>query len=165
MNQAQREISSTMKVVVIQHLQRYIKAGKLVHGAFSRTANELSISRRAVASAWHTFCANGSITSNKAGRVGPNPRYSSLAIQELVRTVPTDQRSTMRDISMATGISIGTVSRHLKKGTLRRRSSRIKPLLSDANKLERVNSIINRPIRQSMGRCPLRREVVQRRQG
>ncbi|KAF0733705.1 hypothetical protein Ae201684_009277 [Aphanomyces euteiches] len=38
----------------------------------------------------------------------------------------------MRDISMATEISIGTLSRHLKKGTLRRRSSRIKPLLSDA---------------------------------
>ncbi|CAK4563876.1 unnamed protein product, partial [Aphanomyces euteiches] len=31
------------------------------------------------------------------------------------------------------------LSRHLKKGALRRCSSRIKPLLSDANKLERVN--------------------------
>ncbi|RHY61364.1 hypothetical protein DYB38_009325 [Aphanomyces astaci] len=48
-----------------------------------------------------------------------------------------DQRSTIREMSVATGIAIGTLSRHLKKGTFRRRSTRIKPLLSEANKLER----------------------------
>ncbi|RQM31281.1 hypothetical protein B5M09_007561 [Aphanomyces astaci] len=49
-----------------------------------------------------------------------------------------DQRSTIREMSVSTGIAIGTLSRHLRKGTFRRRSTRIKPLLSDANKLERV---------------------------
>ncbi|RHY22845.1 hypothetical protein DYB36_013416 [Aphanomyces astaci] len=49
-----------------------------------------------------------------------------------------DQRSTIREMSVATGISIRTLSRHLKKETFRRRSTRIKPLLSEANKLERI---------------------------
>ncbi|ETV98063.1 hypothetical protein H310_09352 [Aphanomyces invadans] len=39
----------------------------------------------------------------------------------------------------ATGLSLGTLSRNLKKGALERHSTRIKPLLSDSNKEDRVN--------------------------
>ncbi|ETW00345.1 hypothetical protein H310_06993 [Aphanomyces invadans] len=48
-----------------------------------------------------------------------------------------DQRSTLREISAACGLSLGTLSRNLKKGTLQRRTTRIKPLLNDTNKAER----------------------------
>ncbi|ETW04759.1 hypothetical protein H310_03907 [Aphanomyces invadans] len=58
----------------------------------------------------------------------------------MVNAVPHSQRSTLRDISEATGLSLGTLSRNLKAGIIQRRSSRLKPLLTDANKLARVAS-------------------------
>ncbi|RQM30637.1 hypothetical protein B5M09_012442, partial [Aphanomyces astaci] len=78
------------------------------------------------------------LKSNKCAKVGPNPKYSPDDIRNLVRDVPMDQRSTTRDISATTGLSRGTLSRHLKIGTFVRRSTRIKPLLTDANKAERT---------------------------
>ncbi|ETV96933.1 hypothetical protein H310_09795 [Aphanomyces invadans] len=41
MSQASQEISSTKTVEVIQHLHHYLKAGKLVRGAFTRTGEEV----------------------------------------------------------------------------------------------------------------------------
>ncbi|ETV82699.1 hypothetical protein H257_05261 [Aphanomyces astaci] len=98
----------------------------------------LDIERRSVAYIWDTFCTRGTLTSNKCAKVGPKPKYSPDDIRNLVRDVPMDQRSTTRDISAATGLSMGTLSRHLKMGIFVRRSTRIKPLLTDANKAERT---------------------------
>ncbi|RHY01987.1 hypothetical protein DYB25_011970 [Aphanomyces astaci] len=138
MTQATRELSSTKRDEVIRHLHLFVKGGRLTHGAFAKTAEALDVSARAVSYTWRKFRNDGTTKSSKAGNVGRRLRYTSQAIQQRVGAVPIDQRSTMRDISVATGIALGTLSRHLKKGTFRRRSTRIKPLLSDANKLERV---------------------------
>ncbi|ETW03915.1 hypothetical protein H310_04334 [Aphanomyces invadans] len=43
----------------------------------------------------------------------------------------------MRDMSEGTGIPLGSLHRALKAGTLQRRSTRIKPLLSDTNQEQR----------------------------
>ncbi|ETV88100.1 hypothetical protein H257_01456 [Aphanomyces astaci] len=131
MTQATRELSSTKR-------DEFVKGGRLTHGAFAKTAEALDVSARAVSYTWRKFRNDGTTKSSKTGNVGRRLRYTSQAIQQRVGAVPIDQRSTMRDISVATGIALGTLSRHLKKGTFRRRSTRIKPLLSDANKLERV---------------------------
>ncbi|RHZ10839.1 hypothetical protein DYB37_009171 [Aphanomyces astaci] len=138
MTQATRELSSTKRDEVIRHLHLFVKGGRLTHGAFAKTAEALEVSARAVSYTWRKFRNDGTTKSSKAGNVGRRLRYTSQAIQQRVGAVPIDQRSTMRDISVATGIALGTLSRHLKKGTFRRRSTRIKPLLSDANKVERV---------------------------
>ncbi|ETV82178.1 hypothetical protein H257_04890 [Aphanomyces astaci] len=76
--------------------------------------------------------------SNKPGNIGPKPTYTPAPIKQLVGATPVEQRSTYRDMAAATGLTLGTLSRHLKKGTLQRRSSRIKPLLTEANKTERL---------------------------
>ncbi|ETV74119.1 hypothetical protein H257_11084 [Aphanomyces astaci] len=138
MPQALRELSCNQRHDVIRHLHQFIKGGWLTHGAFAKTARELDVSARVVSAIWRTFRGSGKIESNKAGNVGRPKRYTVQDIQQRVGAVPFEQRSTMRDISVATGIPVGTLSRHLKKGTFRRRSTRIKPLLSDANKQERV---------------------------
>ncbi|KAF0702679.1 hypothetical protein AaE_015784 [Aphanomyces astaci] len=140
-NQAPRtrkDVSSSKKAEVIQQLHHFLVNGKLVCGAFTRTAEMLDIERRSVAYIWDTFCTRDTLTSNKCAKVGPKPKYSPDGVWNLVRDVPMDQRSTMRDISAATGLSMGTLSRHLKMGTFVRRSTRIKPLLTDANKAERT---------------------------
>ncbi|RLO03232.1 hypothetical protein DYB28_013143 [Aphanomyces astaci] len=140
-NQAPRtrkDVSSSKKAEVIQQLHHFLVNSNLVRGAFTRTAEMLDIERRSVAYIWDTFCTRGTLTSNKCAKVSSKPKYSPDDIRNLVRDVPMDQRSTTRDISAATGLSMGTLSRHLKMGTFVRRSTRIKPLLTDANKAERT---------------------------
>ena len=86
--------------------------------------------------------------------IGPKPQYTDEHVQNQVRTVPAEQRTTMRDIVAAAGISMGTLCRHLKKGTLQRRSSRIKPLLTQPNKSERVEFCCsNAPAEQPRTEC------------
>ncbi|RHY91619.1 hypothetical protein DYB35_013046 [Aphanomyces astaci] len=138
MTQASHELSITTRSEVIRHLHQYVKGGRLTHGAFAKTAEELGISARVVSTTWRKYRADGTSKSKKSGNVGRRLRYTAQAIRQRVGAVPMDQRSTIREMSVATGISIGTLSRHLKKGTFRRRSTRIKLLLSEAKKLERV---------------------------
>ncbi|RHY78169.1 hypothetical protein DYB30_014406 [Aphanomyces astaci] len=134
-----RELSSSDKVTVIQRLQPFLKKDKLACGAFKHVVEQLSLDPRAVASTWRLFSTAGAMKYNKPGNVGPKPTHSPALIRQLVGAIiPVEQRSTYRDMAAATGLTLGTLSRHLKKGTLQRRSSRIKPLLTEANKAERL---------------------------
>ncbi|KAF0687338.1 Aste57867_20912 [Aphanomyces stellatus] len=138
MENRRRELTSATKVAIVHRIQPYLRNGQPQRGAFSKTAEHFDITRQTVAYVWRKFCVEGSTTSKKMGKVGPRPQYTAEQVQQLVRAVPEDKRSMMRDMSAATGLSMGTLSRHLKKGTFQRRSSRIKPLLSDANRAQRV---------------------------
>ncbi|RHY15621.1 hypothetical protein DYB25_005404 [Aphanomyces astaci] len=86
-NQAPRtckDVSSSKKAEVIQQLHHFLVNGKLVRGAFTRTAEMLDIERRSVAYIWDTFCTRGTLTSNKCAKVGPKPKYSPDDIRNLV---------------------------------------------------------------------------------
>ncbi|ETV75885.1 hypothetical protein H257_09854 [Aphanomyces astaci] len=104
MGNRRRELTSDMKVEVIQRIQAFLHRGKPVRGAFTKTAAEVGITRQTVAYVWRKYCLTGSAASKWAQ----------------------DHRLTM-----------GTLSRHLKRGTFERRSTRIKPLLTDNNKAQR----------------------------
>ncbi|ETV76790.1 hypothetical protein H257_09243 [Aphanomyces astaci] len=121
-------------MIVTLSLQAFIKKGKLPRGAYKQAAEQLNMNPRTVGHVWRTFCSRGTTVSNKAGKVGPEPMYSTDRAQQLVQSIPADQRSTFRDMAAATSTTLGTLSRHLKKGTLQRCSTPIKPLLTDANK-------------------------------
>ncbi|ETW04758.1 hypothetical protein H310_03906 [Aphanomyces invadans] len=139
MPRIRRELSADDKLEVVKMLQRTFTKGKLAHGAISATAAQLNLHRSTVSSLWSSFSSNEP-TSNKPGRVGRKPVYTADEITAMANAVPHSQRSTLRDISEATGLSLGTLSRSLKVGIIQRRSSRLKPLLTDANKLVRVAS-------------------------
>ncbi|ETV70599.1 hypothetical protein H257_13974 [Aphanomyces astaci] len=139
-----RELSSSDKVTVIQRLQPFLKKDKLTkedklaHGAFKHIAEHLSLDPRTVASTWRLFSAGGAMKSNKPGNLGLKHTYSSALIKHLVGAIPVEKRSTYCDMAAATGLTLGSLRRHLKKGTLQRRWSRIKPLLTEANKAEHL---------------------------
>ncbi|ETV90071.1 hypothetical protein H310_15097 [Aphanomyces invadans] len=76
--------------------------------------------------------------SSKWGRVGTKLSYTTKHVTNRVSGVREDQRTTILDISVATGLSIGTIHRKLRDGTIERRSSRLKPLLTDDNMRERI---------------------------
>ncbi|RHZ08023.1 hypothetical protein DYB31_006442, partial [Aphanomyces astaci] len=64
------------------------------------------------------------------GRVGGKTINTSSIVTTLVSEVPEEQRSTLRDISQATRLSMGTLSRRLNDGTIERKNTRLKPLLT-----------------------------------
>ncbi|RHZ13734.1 hypothetical protein DYB31_016567, partial [Aphanomyces astaci] len=131
-----RELSSDEKVTVIQHLHPFLRKDKLQRGAYKHVAKQLNLDPRTVGYIWRTFRDRGTTATKKRGKVGPKRAYTTECVQQLVQAVPVDQRSTFRDLAAAPGLSPATLNRHLKKGTFERRSMRIKPLLTDANKEE-----------------------------
>ncbi|KAF0689786.1 Aste57867_18805 [Aphanomyces stellatus] len=129
-----RELSHEEKLNVVQVLQSSMQEGKLAHGSIKWTAALLKLHRNCVSKIWKAF-KTGELKSKKTGRVGRKQRYTPREIVETVAEVPKPQRSTLRDIMDATGISLYHLHKNLKAGTIQRRSSRLKPLLTDANKL------------------------------
>ncbi|ETV85062.1 hypothetical protein H257_02939 [Aphanomyces astaci] len=132
-----RELSSDEKVTVIQHLHPFLRKDKLQRGAYKHVAEQLNLDPRTVGYIWRTFRDRGTTATKKKGKVGPKRAYTAEYVQQLVQAVPVDQRSTFSDLAAATRLSPATLNRHLKKGTLERRSTRIKLLLTDSNKEER----------------------------
>ncbi|ETV96217.1 hypothetical protein H310_10407 [Aphanomyces invadans] len=128
-----REFTHERKMEVIKRLQQCINLSKLSRGDIKLTAVAMGTSRNTVTNLWKDFKLTSTIRSGKIGRVGRKPTYTQAEITDLVRMVPEGQRSTMRDIAEATGIPLTPLHRSLKQGTFERRSSRLKPLLTDAN--------------------------------
>ncbi|ETV96549.1 hypothetical protein H310_10260 [Aphanomyces invadans] len=98
----------------------------------------MEVHRTTVVRIWKAFQQNALLPSIKARRSGRPPVYTPEAIASTVRELTQSLRSTMSDMSEATGIPLGSLHRALTAGTLQRRSTRIKPLLSDTNKEQRV---------------------------
>ncbi|RHY58352.1 hypothetical protein DYB34_004676 [Aphanomyces astaci] len=135
-----RELSYENKMEVVTRLQKLTIMGKLVRGAISTTAKHMQLHRTTVSNVWEGFKRNSRMSSGKLGRVGGKKINTSSIVSTLVSEVPEEQRSTMRDISQATGLSMGTLSRRLKDGTIERKNTRLKPLLTDANTIERTET-------------------------
>ncbi|ETV86579.1 hypothetical protein H257_01732 [Aphanomyces astaci] len=133
-----RELSHAKKMEVIRCLHTLSTKGKLARGAILTTASEHKIHRTTVSRIWKAFQRNELLPSLKAGRVGRSPVYTPHLVASTVRELPQSLRSTMRHISEATGIPLGSLHRALKAGKLHRRTTRLKPLLTDENKAKRL---------------------------
>ncbi|RLO08506.1 hypothetical protein DYB28_001882 [Aphanomyces astaci] len=109
------DLTEDVKCEVIKALQERVCLGKLPHGTMKAMATEFELDRGTIRELWRRF-QQGCLKS------------------QILRI----QRSNMRDISEASGISISTISRALKNGIIKRCSSRLKPLLTKANMRERL---------------------------
>ncbi|RQM21130.1 hypothetical protein B5M09_010088 [Aphanomyces astaci] len=108
---------------VVTRLQQLTIMGKLVRGSISTTAKHMQLHRTTVSNVWEGFKRNCRMPSGKLGRVGGKTIHTSDIVTTLVSAVPEEQRSTMRDISEATGLSMGTLSRRLRGGTIERKNT------------------------------------------
>ncbi|KAF0688136.1 Aste57867_20221 [Aphanomyces stellatus] len=114
-----RELTQDAKLQVVQELQTTFKNGKLAYGAMMKTASS-------------------STASKKKGKVGSKTQYTNEQVIDIVRDVPEAQRTTMRDVIEATWPSMYILNKYLKTDAITRRSSRLKPLLTDTNSPARV---------------------------
>ncbi|ETV90434.1 hypothetical protein H310_14785 [Aphanomyces invadans] len=115
-----RELSRDVKVAVIQHHHPFLVKGKLQRGAYKQVAEKLSLSPR----------TNGRLYLAQILR--PRHHVQQNAWKRWTQT------NLHGPLTAATGLSPATLNRHLKGGTFEQRSTRIKPLLTDENKAERV---------------------------
>jgi hypothetical protein len=81
--------------------------------------------------------ATAAVVSHQKKNCGRRPKYPNISSD--VATVPLSKRNTLRHLSAATGISTATLHRQLEKGIIRRHSSSLKPLLTECNKIARIN--------------------------
>ncbi|KAF0684572.1 Aste57867_23454 [Aphanomyces stellatus] len=79
-----------------------------------------------------------SVASKKKGRCGRPPSHAPTEVKAKLQELPLSQRTNLRAVSFHSGISYGSLHRYLKKGVFRSHSSALRPLLTDANKLNRV---------------------------
>jgi hypothetical protein len=122
-------------------LQRVKDDGKLKKGALTELASLHNVTPQTIGRVWARY--KDSLNSTGVGNVH-SKRYNcgrkKSPITELHRivSVPLNRRSTIRSLACATGIPKSTLHRRLKQGAIRRHSSSVRPMLADANKVERV---------------------------
>ncbi|ETV63797.1 hypothetical protein H257_19271, partial [Aphanomyces astaci] len=131
------DLTEEVKRKVIKALQERVCLGKLPRGTMQAMATEFELDRGTIRELWRRF-QQGCLKSRKYGHTGPTTRYTAEVVIAKIQEIPRIQRSNMRDISEASDISISTISRALKKGIIKHRSSRLKPLLTEENMRERL---------------------------
>ncbi|ETV83985.1 hypothetical protein H257_03349 [Aphanomyces astaci] len=132
-----RELSAARKREVTTALLNSMCLGKLPRGTIKAIAAQFELDRKTVRTLWNRS-KTGNTATLKLGRVGPTRQHSAEEIKQLIRQVPSHQRSTLRDVAEATGLSTFVFSHTFKSGIMHRRSSRLKPLLTATNRLERL---------------------------
>ncbi|XP_056691725.1 uncharacterized protein [Spinacia oleracea] len=91
------------------------------------------------------------VRNQKRGRVGRKAKGFDL---EILLAVPIEKRTTIKGLSLALGMSTGTVYRLLKTGQLRAHTNSIKPSLKHHHKIARLQYIMNQAIPGTVNTLP-----------
>ncbi|ETV94779.1 hypothetical protein H310_11735 [Aphanomyces invadans] len=106
-----------------------------------------NVTRQAISRIWLQGKASrgiggyGNVASRKKGRCGRKPKHTLAQLEASVKDVPTHARSTYRSLSAASGIPVATLWKLLKAKAIRRRSSRLKPMLTVQHKAQRLSFV------------------------
>ena len=115
---------------------------KLVKGALDDVAKQFGITRETIFVIWKrgrqslaggAICAN--VSSLKRGHVGRKKK--ALDVNRL-KEIPLVHRKNIRSVAAKMDMSPATIFRRVKEGEIKRHSNALKPFLTDANKVERV---------------------------
>ena len=138
-----KQLSNSDRTAVYQHLLTISDNGKLPRGSITDTAEKYNVSRLTIHRIWKR--GNESTTQSGTPACVHTYRYNSGArpmdvhdIQQKIEAVHISNRTTFRRMEKATGISKSTLHRALQKQIIVRHRNSVKPLLSDANKIERL---------------------------
>ncbi|ETV97598.1 hypothetical protein H310_09494 [Aphanomyces invadans] len=132
-----RELKEEDKHQVVKMLQSLLSGNKLAHGAYQKAATRFGLHRATISKVWKQFNKND-MGSKKKGRVSRRAKYTEEELKVRIASVPQSRRSTIRDLSLATGLSHGMICRTLRSGVLKRKSSRIKPQLTTKSQGDRI---------------------------
>ncbi|EAZ28266.1 hypothetical protein OsJ_12237 [Oryza sativa Japonica Group] len=136
-----RELTNTQRQRIYELLLAKSKDGKLEKDTTRAVAQVFNVSIRTVQRIWKRakLCIAHGVQVNVDSRKCYNCGRKKVVIDlSVVSAIPLRQRSTIRSLAEALGVSKSTLHRLFKEGHLRRHSNSLKPYLKEANKKERL---------------------------
>ncbi|KAF0682364.1 Aste57867_25502 [Aphanomyces stellatus] len=146
-----RELSNDERRGLFHSLLRLKVNGKLPRGCISVLTEEYRIGKSAINKIWKQGLATeatsgvADVSSRKKGRSGRKPKRTIEEIEEKVKSAPPFFRSTYASLAASTGVPATVLWRLVKAKKILRRTSCLKPLLSDKHindRLEYVQSFV-----------------------
>ena len=131
-------------------LKGMLKDGSLPNGSFKKVAEYFGCSWRTISALWkhtqknesHGLINSPAIRSNRHKR-GRMALYDPEAILEDVQRIPRKKRKSIRKLAKQLGVGYGTIHRLKKKKLLWKHNNRLKPFLTDENKLHRIQYVLD----------------------
>jgi hypothetical protein len=137
-------VTNEVRNGILQALLRRATHNTLEKGALSDTAVAFGLSTKTISRIWHRAkqCfENGQqfadVSSKIKEKSGRKPKCREEMSQKIAE-VPLRRRGTIRGLSFATGIPVGTLFNIMKEKGLKRVTSSVKPLLTEENKRQRL---------------------------
>jgi hypothetical protein len=156
------------RAIIFYACKTSMENGHLKNGIFKELASQLGFKPKAISRQWHGMQAklaplldnqdenkhNGIILQNRhflfetdqSKRRKAKYKYDRAELDANIRAIPLKQRQSLRSLAGQVGVPMSTVHYFLKDGTredgealLKRHVSRLRPTLTDENKVERWN--------------------------
>jgi hypothetical protein len=144
-----KPLENGQRMAILQALLCHSKNSKLDHGAVGLVAKQFKVSRVTVSSIWkrgrESVAEDGGgamVVSHRKKNCGRKLKDYSQQLANL-SSIPLNERTCYRSTSASTGIPMTRLHSMVKKGGIRRHSSAVKPVLTDANKQFRIQYAIN----------------------
>ncbi|CAN0075017.1 unnamed protein product, partial [Pylaiella littoralis] len=143
-----KNLTRDEKDEVIRHLLAGSSNGILGHGAYKEAAATFGCCWKTISRLWKRYELQrqaGVTTPNlNSGREGNSglKGHNLEELREKLADTPLNDRTTMRRLAEALGISLCTLARNLNALGLRAHSNALKPYLTDDGKLERLRWVL-----------------------
>ena len=146
-----KPLGNGQREAILQALLCHSKNQKLTHGAVALVAKQFNVTRITVGHIWKRAkesvedgTAMAMVVAHKKKNCGRKKKDYAQEIENL-RNIPLNDRTCFRSTSAATGIPMTRLHSLVKSGKagIRRHSSSTKPVLTDANKQNRIQYALN----------------------
>ncbi|KAF0735363.1 hypothetical protein Ae201684P_022447 [Aphanomyces euteiches] len=142
-----RKLTADERLAFYHFLLAKSRNGKLLHGSISRAANKFGCNRAAIRRIWsqaEQSLADGALvadtSSHMKGNCGRKKKWTHEAIEQAVKHVELQKRQTLRTLAFHSKVPKTTLVRHIQnEARLKKRTSNLKPHLTEDNKLSRMN--------------------------
>ncbi|RHY12933.1 hypothetical protein DYB25_011222 [Aphanomyces astaci] len=144
------DIPNDQRLSLYHELLQHKENGRLPYGKGKELMQQYGLSKQTLSKIWkagqeskaRTGLAN--IANKKKGRCGHPRRRSIKDLEVAIKAVPPHSRLTLRSLAVSSGIAPTTLWRLLQSKKLRRRTSHLKPMVTepmvtDKHKADRVD--------------------------
>ena len=139
-----KELTNGEREAIVSFLLGRLHDGALPRGIIKETAENFGVSRQTVSKIWnisvnarHNGNFSLSVVHKKNFGVRNNLIYDPYALKSELKELKLGQRYTLRAASKNLGVATSTLLRAMEEGAIRSHSSRLRPSLTEENKLHR----------------------------
>lgn len=137
-----RDLTFIQAAMLYGFLSGQCENGKLKRGSYAKAAKEFQIHFKTASRLWKRVSERAEgVTVEEALKkkyTGSDPSLSQEELSKALREVPLIKRQSIRSAAFACNISNTTFYRALKRGSVVKKRSYVKPLLTEFNCLERM---------------------------